>query len=320
MADKKEKTSGGGSSINPQGVMGIVIVIMLLLTVVNNGLKSDNWVGRLFGGGSAEYSEGDSIINKQDVRVRQSVGGTIIGTQAKLLTGKIVQGPIEQFDKMWWRVNYEEAPDGWVEGSLISNKVGMQRLFNIFPLTFGFMRPTFIVLCFIGFILLFIVVLKTKALHHMIEKKKAQVEEQKLLKQGNMPKPDIRPVDETVPDLPVPNLPVGESPKTEDVHNKRWANIQGLIRSYNANDWKQAVIEADIILDEMLERMGYKGKSIGEKLKTVQPSDFMTLNQAWEAHKFRNRVAHGSSYVLTRDEAERVIKMYEEVFNEFFYV
>ncbi len=317
MADKKEAPAS--PSINPQGVIGLIFLIMLLLTVFNNGLKSDNVIGKIFGG-NTEFAEGDSVINKETLRVRQSVGGTIIGTQEKLITGTITQGPIERFGKLWWRVNYEEAPDGWVEGSLITNKVASQRLFNIFPLTFGFLRPTFIVLSIICLILLFVITLKTRALNRIVEQKKAQEQEQKMLKRGNIATPDIRPVDESVDKLPVENLPVGDAPKTEDVHNKRWANIQSLMHSYNANDWKQAIIEADIVLDEMLERMGYKGKSIGEKLKTIEASDFMTLDQAWEAHKFRNRIAHGSSYVLTRDEAQRVMKMYEDVFSEFFYI
>jgi len=82
------------------------------------------------------------------------------------------------------------------------------------------------------------------------------------------------------------------------------------------------VLEADIILGEMLEKMGYiKGETIGDKLKTIEQSDFNSLDQAWEAHRIRNMIAHGGSdYILTEREAKRVIGLYEQVFKEFRYV
>jgi hypothetical protein len=42
----------------------------------------------------------------------------------------------------------------------------------------------------------------------------------------------------------------------ENPGTKKWQNIVAHIDSPNANDWKLAIIEADIILAEMLERMG----------------------------------------------------------------
>jgi hypothetical protein len=315
-----KEESSSSVTINAQGVIAIVFAFMLVMTIFNNIKNSDNWIARTFFQKPAEYQIGDSVINKEDVKVRQSAGGPIIGTQDEFVTGEIVGGPVMRSSKEWWRINYEDAPDGWVSSDVVTTKVAMQRVTNAVPLTFGAMRPTFIVLSIILFILLLIVIFKQKALEHMLEKKAEQEEEQKRLRHGNDPVKDMKPADETPDELPVANLPVGETPVTEDVHSKRWANVQGLVRSYNANDWKQAIIEADIILDDMLKKMGYQGKSIGERLKTVNPADFMTLDDAWEAHKFRNRIAHGSSYVLTKDEAERIIGLYEKVFSEFFYI
>ena len=73
--------------------------------------------------------------------------------------------------------------------------------------------------------------------------------------------------------------------------NPRWQNILAKMQSDNINDWKLAIIEADTILDEMVKRMGYPGDNLGERLKAVEPSDFLTLNEAWEAHKVRNQIA-----------------------------
>jgi len=101
----------------------------------------------------------------------------------------------------------------------------------------------------------------------------------------------------------------------------KWESVQRHIESQNQNDWKQAILEADVILDSILTAMGYKGESVGEKLKRAEKSDFNTLDEAWEAHKVRNQVAHdGSAFVLSQYEAKRVINMYKKVFEEFYYI
>jgi hypothetical protein len=107
----------------------------------------------------------------------------------------------------------------------------------------------------------------------------------------------------------------------EPVKNERWEHVQMLISSTNPNDWKLAIIEADLILDEMVARMRYPGENLGDRLKKVEKSDFQTIDDAWDAHKVRNRIAHeGSAFQLDLKEAKRVIDLYERVFREFNYI
>jgi hypothetical protein len=100
--------------------------------------------------------------------------------------------------------------------------------------------------------------------------------------------------------------------------NKRWDDVEYHIGTNNPNDWKLAIIEADIMLGEMLENIGYAGVTIGDKLKSASASSFTTLDQAWRAHRVRNEVAHGGAdFVLTKKMAEDTIKQYKMVFKEF---
>ncbi|HEV7121374.1 MAG TPA: hypothetical protein VGN56_00950 [Candidatus Paceibacterota bacterium] len=102
------------------------------------------------------------------------------------------------------------------------------------------------------------------------------------------------------------------------LEHSRWAYITQLIESAQESDWRQAIIEADIMLDEVLTRSGYIGDTIGDKLKTANPQRFMTLRNAWDAHMVRNDIAHkGSAYQLTNHIAFRTIQNYEAVFREF---
>jgi len=100
----------------------------------------------------------------------------------------------------------------------------------------------------------------------------------------------------------------------------QWESVVRHIESPNQNDWKQAIMEADMILDDILTGMGYRGESIGDKLKRVVPGDMRTLGDAWEAHKVRNRIAHEAGFSLGQHEAKTTIGLYRKVFEEFYYI
>lgn len=109
------------------------------------------------------------------------------------------------------------------------------------------------------------------------------------------------------------------SPNAERMDSHpRWDHIQSLVDSLNPNDWRSAIIEADILLEEVLTQKGYTGAGVGEKLKAVDPKKFSTLSDAWEAHKVRNQIAHeGSTFNIPESLAKRTIAHYETVFREF---
>ena len=98
----------------------------------------------------------------------------------------------------------------------------------------------------------------------------------------------------------------------------RWEHIQSLLEGNSPSEWREAIIEADIMLDDVLAKRGYVGDGVGEKLKSADKADFKTLQNAWEAHKVRNLIAHqGSAYELSESVAGRTVAHFEAVFNEF---
>lgn len=104
----------------------------------------------------------------------------------------------------------------------------------------------------------------------------------------------------------------------EKVKNEQWERVAELVSSDRPNDWRQAVLEADVMLDAVLSSKGYQGEGIGERLRSVAREDLLSLNDAWEAHKVRNEIAHaGSDYILTQREARRTIDLFQNVFKEF---
>src|ERR1035437_4068417 len=70
----------------------------------------------------------------------------------------------------------------------------------------------------------------------------------------------------------------------------RWAHIESLIGGASSSQWREAIIEADIMLDDALAKQGYVGDGVGEKLKAIEPAELSSLQDAWEAHKVRNQI------------------------------
>lgn len=105
------------------------------------------------------------------------------------------------------------------------------------------------------------------------------------------------------------------------VENERWHSVQQHLASDNPNDWKLAIIEADVLLERMLDKAGYAGATIGEKLKSASSRSFSTLEDAWQAHRVRNQIAHGGTdFILTQRMAKDTLILYERVFKEFSFV
>jgi hypothetical protein len=114
-----------------------------------------------------------------------------------------------------------------------------------------------------------------------------------------------------------------EPVKAQDVSRAqlRWNRIMEQATSDSGQYWRLAILEADIMLNELLDSLGYKGETMADKMKQVERASFNTIDLAWEAHKVRNEVAHeGSTRLLNAREVRRVIDLYEKVFKEFKYI
>jgi hypothetical protein len=99
--------------------------------------------------------------------------------------------------------------------------------------------------------------------------------------------------------------------------NSRWHDVTTHIQSPNPSDWRLAIVEADIILEEALEEIGLAGNTIGEKLKGASSEQLRSLDDAWKAHRVRNEIAHtGADFVLTQRIAQETVNQYQRVFVE----
>jgi len=99
--------------------------------------------------------------------------------------------------------------------------------------------------------------------------------------------------------------------------NPRWHYIQTLIESPNDSDWRVAIIEADSMMEEILKEKGLSGTTVSELLEGAKESGYRSIQDAWDAHLVRNQIAHeGSDFPISQVEGRRVIKMFQNFFEE----
>ena len=99
-----------------------------------------------------------------------------------------------------------------------------------------------------------------------------------------------------------------------------WQNILAKARSEDENERKFAIIAADTLIDKILALAGYQGENLGERLKKIESSDLDSLNDLWEAHKIRNKIAHEAGFRLYPEETMRAISRYEMALRELEYI
>ena len=105
-------------------------------------------------------------------------------------------------------------------------------------------------------------------------------------------------------------------PVVKDTFVVAWHNIEARMRTMQEAEYKLAIIEADKLFDDLLQKMAYKGKDMGDRLKQITTEQLSSINAIWKCHKVRNLISHDVKYHLTFSEAQWVIQMYEDAFIE----
>ncbi|MBT5016136.1 hypothetical protein HN748_04760 [Candidatus Peregrinibacteria bacterium] len=83
---------------------------------------------------------------------------------------------------------------------------------------------------------------------------------------------------------------------------------QGILKEIKSSP-KNAVLEADKLLDQALKLKNYTG-SLGEKMKKAGPL-FSDRNGVWGAHKLRNRIAHELNIKVSDFEAKKALGQFK---------
>lgn len=67
----------------------------------------------------------------------------------------------------------------------------------------------------------------------------------------------------------------------------RWKDLQKMLT--NRDQWADAIVAADKLLDEALRKLHYKGKTTGERMVAAHEK-FSDIDGVWFGHKLRNKL------------------------------
>jgi hypothetical protein len=99
--------------------------------------------------------------------------------------------------------------------------------------------------------------------------------------------------------------------KDGEIVKQKWNEIQNLMALGRPSNFRQAILEADKLLDFVLEKMNYRG-SLGEKLKAAKDRFSPGIyNGIWDAHKIRNRLVHEVGSEILNWDAKEAIEKFE---------
>jgi len=101
----------------------------------------------------------------------------------------------------------------------------------------------------------------------------------------------------------------------QETLENRWKSLEEqLLSSESPAAKRQAVIEADKILDYALERLYPNQTSTGERLKLAKeifPNKWREYDELWFAHKVRNEMVHNVNFEMPASEAASTVEKFK---------
>lgn len=100
-----------------------------------------------------------------------------------------------------------------------------------------------------------------------------------------------------------------------DYFRAKYLDIEHQLKETDQASYALAVLNADKLLDKALRDRGTKGKTMGERLKTVSEK-FSDRNAVWQAHKLRNRLSHEVDVAVNYQQAKQALRSFRQALKD----
>lgn len=91
----------------------------------------------------------------------------------------------------------------------------------------------------------------------------------------------------------------------------RWHQIEEQVRRGGPSHLRQAVLEADKLVDHTLQQMRVPGDTMGERLRQSSQR-FSDYNGLWKAHKLRNQIVHEMDKEILSFDVKRALVRFKQ--------
>jgi hypothetical protein len=94
----------------------------------------------------------------------------------------------------------------------------------------------------------------------------------------------------------------------------RWDQIIAVSQT-GGSGLKSSVLDADKLLDHVLKSQGFRGETMGDRLRSAG-SRFSNRNNVWRAHKLRNTMAHELGFDLVPSQVREALSDFEQALRD----
>lgn len=109
----------------------------------------------------------------------------------------------------------------------------------------------------------------------------------------------------------------GKKGRSLDVekYRSRWMTIEQSMTRDNEASYHMAILNADKLVDQALQDIGFSGQTMGERLKSAKTA-LPHRDNIWAAHKLRNRIAHEPDARISYDHARRALAQFKQTLKD----
>ncbi len=107
----------------------------------------------------------------------------------------------------------------------------------------------------------------------------------------------------------------GRSSLNVERYRSEWLAIEQSVEKGNQSSYQLAILNADKLLDKALRERGFRGETMGERMKSAGNS-WKNANHIWTAHKLRNRIAHETSVDVSHELALRALVAFKQALKD----
>lgn len=98
-------------------------------------------------------------------------------------------------------------------------------------------------------------------------------------------------------------------------YRTRWLSIEQSVKRDNDASCHIAILNADKLVDQALREKGFKGQTMGERLKSAKNS-LPHRDNIWQAHKLRNQIAHEPDVKVNYDQTRRALAQFKQTLKD----
>ncbi|MDO8469819.1 MAG: hypothetical protein Q7S84_02225 [bacterium] len=106
--------------------------------------------------------------------------------------------------------------------------------------------------------------------------------------------------------------PVLGDPKVRE----QWLHILEQADRNPPQSYALAIIEADKFTDSILQRIGYPGEHMADRLESLNGAELATLDNLWRAHRLRNELVHTPDFDVSEHDTKHALRSYQKFLTE----